>query len=303
MKKIVLVVLLFSTFGINQAQEWFTNLDVAGRLALVQDKMLFVVWEESFNGSIPVTVRSDAGNTVVIDMAQDNSLDSVIREYFVPVRLPESYYADFIKKAEGRGYAYINKLTDNSIKIMDVNGNIINVDSSMDVEMLQNFRELVETYALNTAFLNMELKNYSRDPSCLTAYLLGEKYIEYAIYAKKELRSDIIDLANIYLDEAERLVPTSNIENIKAVLQKIELAKIEQYLILDREGKARRQLNRIEPNDIEEINQRLYAFLQYTILKLQDDDIEAESWKSKISSLDLNKAEMIVNIHKYGNLN
>lgn len=287
-------------FGRSQAQEWFTNIDVAGRLALVQNKMLFVAWEDSFNGSIPVLVKSGAGN-VYIDLANDTSLDSVIREYFVPVRLPEANYQAFLKAAEGRGYSYINKLTDNSIKIMDVNGTILNTEPSADV--VTNFTELIETYALNTSFLTMELRNYAKEKTYLTAYLLGEKYTEYSIYAKKELRDDIIDMSTIYLDESEKLVVGSNVESPEVILQKIELIRIEQSLILGKAGKARRQLKRIDEEKIAPVNERFYAFLQYTIHMLREDVAEAEVWKPNISSLDLKKAEMIMNIHKYGNLN
>lgn len=301
MNRITLTFLFSLIVSFCNGQEWFTSFDVAKRLALVQNKMLFVVWEESFKGPIPLVIKSDGGNTVIIDLAEDNSLDSIIRDYFVPVRLPESNYEDFIKAAEGRGYSYINKLTDNSIKIMDVNGNILNIDVS--TEVITNFSELVAKYALNTAFLNMELRNYSNEKSYLTSYLLAEKYIEYAIYANMELRSEIIDLANIYLTESTELLSNSKIENVDGILQKIELVRIEEFLILKQTGKARRQLNKMDADKIDLMNQRLYGFLQYTIYQSQNDDTNADLWKSKISSLDLKKAEMILNIHKHGNFN
>jgi len=278
------------------AQEWFTNIDVAGRLALVQNKMLFVVWEESFNGSIPVLVNSDAGDTVVIDLANDTSLDSIIKAYFIPVRLPEANYESFINTAEGRGYKYINKLTDNNIKIMDVNGNILNTETSMAV--ITDFSKLIDTYALNTAFLNNALQNYSQNKSYLTSYLLAEKYMEFAIYAKKDVREEIMDLSTIYLKESAKFVTNTSIENSAAILQKIELTRIAQNLILNRQGKARRQLNRMKVDEIDPMNERLYGFLQFTTHMLRNDIEEAEPWKSKISSLDLRKTEMILAISR-----
>ncbi|MEZ4802188.1 MAG: hypothetical protein R2797_05395 [Gelidibacter sp.] len=301
MKKLLLITAFSMITGCCIAQEWFTSFDVAKHLALVQNKMLFVLWEESFSGSIPLMVKSDSGTTIVIDLAKDTSWDTVIKEYFVPVRLQEANYEAFIKAADGRSYNYVNKLLDNSIKIMDINGNILNVD--MSTEVLTNFTELIDKYALNTAFINMELRNYDKDKSYLTSYLLGEKYIEYAIYATKETRSDIIDLANIYLSESETLAAKSDLATVRAVKQKIELIRIEESLILERTGKARRQLNRIEADEIDPINERLYGFLQYTIHQLRNDETNAELWKSKISSLDLRKAEMILNILKHGNYN
>lgn len=298
MKKTFLILVFSLIVSVGQAQEWFTSFDVAKRLALVQDKMLLVVWEGSFEYSIPVSYKGANGKSTVIDLASDKTLDPMIFNYFVPVRLQEANHLDVMKKAEGRSFTYKGKLEDDSIKIMDVNGNILNVNQSS--EIILDFSELINRYALNTSFLNAELRNYLDNPNYLSSFLLGEKYIEYAMYAQKDLRPEIIDLGTIYLEESKKMAESNTVENLKGVLQKIELKEIESFLILNREGNAKRLLKRIEQQDVETINQRTYNFLNYIISTLDNDNTNADMWKSEISSLDLRKAEMILNIIKHG---
>lgn len=278
-------------------QEWFTSFDVAKRMAIVQNKMLFVVWEDSFASGVPVYVRSDGGKVSVIDLANDTSLDSLIRNYFVPVRISEAEYPEFLKAAEDRGYNYLNKLNDNSIKIMDVNGVILNVGSSYD--MIDDLSVLVSKYALDTSFLNAELRNYMNDKNFLTTYLLADKYLDYSIYSNKASRSEVVDMAEVYIEEASKLMAETDIDR-EALLQKMELTEIKRLLIMEKDGNANRKLKRIEKDQVNDTNKRLYAFLNYTILKLQDEASQAEPWKSEISSLDLRKAEAIININKHG---
>ena len=278
-------------------QEWFTSFDVAKRMAIVQNKMLFVVWEDSFASGVPVYVRANDGKVSVIDLANDTSLDSIIRNYFIPVRISEAEYPEFLKAAEDRGYNYLNKLNDNSIKIMDVNGVILNVGSSYDI--IDDLSVLIGTYALDTSFLNAELRNYMNEKNFLTSYLLADKYLDYSIYSNKALRPDVIDMAEVYLEEATKLISESDSDR-EALLQKMELTEIKRLLILERDGSANRKLKRIEKAQVHDINKRLYAFLNYTIFTLQDEASQAELWKSEISSLDLRKAEAIININKHG---
>jgi hypothetical protein len=173
MKKTVLIVLFTLMVGVCNAQEWFTSFDVAKRLALVQNKMLFVLWEESMDYSYPLLFNNDKGNLMVVDLSENDSLDPIIWEHFIPVLLPESRYVDFINKAKGRRVRYTDKLNDDSIKIMDVNGNILNLDDAFETE--QNLSVLIKKYALNTTFLQQDLNNYSKNVNITSAFNLASK--------------------------------------------------------------------------------------------------------------------------------
>ena len=71
MKKIVLTCLLaFGSLSVCQSQEWMTSLDVAKSLASVQDKLLFVIWEDASLQEYPVLIKNENGETVVVDLLQ-----------------------------------------------------------------------------------------------------------------------------------------------------------------------------------------------------------------------------------------
>ena len=296
MKKTVLIVLFTLVVGVCNAQEWFTSFDVAKRLALVQNKMLFVLWEESMDYSYPLFFNNDKGNLMVVDLSENDSLDPLIWEHFVPVLLPESEYVNFINKAKGRGARYVNKLNDDSIKIMDVNGNILNITDAFETE--QNLSEMIKKYALSTSFLNLDLRNYIENVNLTSAFNLASKYYDFSIFVTKDIRSEVIELANIYFDEAKKLLEEGNLDNKEAIAQRLELYNLKAYLILDNPRKAFRQLKKIDEAEIAEINKPFFSFLEYTTFKLLNDDENAALWESKVSQLDLKKAELIININK-----
>jgi hypothetical protein len=301
MKRIVLLCVFSLMVTICNSQEWIASFDVAKRLASVQNKMLFVLWEGSFEYSNPVSINFENGVVSVVDISKDTSLDAFIQEYFILVKLSESEYDHFIKEASGRGYKYVNKLNDNSIKIMDFNGVILNMDDTS--EGIVNLSLLIKKYALNTSFLKSELEQYSVNHNFMTASLLGMRYIDFAMYADEQLRPELIALATIYLDESERFLSQMEDDRKEAYLKKIELVKIKGLLILNTAKKAYRQIKKIDESQIDAINESLFAFLNYTVFKLLDDEMNADLWKSKISSLDLKMAELIIKNNKDGSAN
>ena len=85
MKTIIVTfsLILFSvTLGF--AQAWMTNLEIAQRLALVQNKMVLMVWEESTTYQYPVLVKDNKGRTIYINnLFEDEYVSPLIWEYFV----------------------------------------------------------------------------------------------------------------------------------------------------------------------------------------------------------------------------
>ena len=90
MKKAVLIVLLFFNVPLHvKAQEWFTSFEVAKRLALVQNKFLFVMWEGSMDYDYPVTIFDEKGTAEIVLLSQNELVQQLIWKHFVPVKLPD----------------------------------------------------------------------------------------------------------------------------------------------------------------------------------------------------------------------
>ncbi len=294
MKKIILIFLIaFSTNNICNAQEWFTSFDIAKRLALVQDKMLLVMWQNTLDYPYPVRLV-DNNISVVIDLNENDEVNSLIWEHFVPVILLESNYEKLYNEAKDtRSVIYLDKLKDDSIKIMDINGNILNTRyNSAEAE---NLSQLINRYGLKTSFLKQELINYNKKVNVTTSFNLASKYLDYALFVQKKVKPEIISLANIYFNEAKMYLENGDLENKNAFFQRIELLKIKEELILNNPKKAKRVLRKIKAPAIDKINESLYSFLNYTIFKLLNDEKNAALLKSKLSSVDLKKAELIIN--------
>jgi len=289
--------LILFTVNLSYAQAWMTNLDIAENLALVQNKMVLMVWEETTKYPYPVLVNADNGKTLFIEnLFEDETVTPLIWEHFIPVIVSENQYADlYMAIKDNRTQRYINKFNDDSIKIMDINGNILNVSGA--TEDFENITTLIEDYAINTAFLALELKGYKNDKDFYSAYFLASKYLDFSMYSKGKLRSELIDLANIYLDEASILTEGFPIKEQLALKQRTELLKIQESLITERPKKVLRQLKRMDAENVEVNNKPFVAFLYYTAYSILKDETNRALWESEISSVNLKKAQLIINLN------
>ena len=129
---IVIILFVFGSIPVSNAQAWMTSLDVAQNLASVQNKMVLMVWEKTTNYPYPVLINDDNGRTLYVqNLFEDEAISPLIWKYFVPVIVNEDQYADlYLKIKDKRTQRYIDKFNDDSIKIMDVNGNILNLSNS-----------------------------------------------------------------------------------------------------------------------------------------------------------------------------
>ena len=103
-KALFIFVFVLTSFNFCLSQEWFTSFDVAKRLAIVQNKMLFVMWEDAMNYQYPVLTDNDNGDSTVADLFEDEYVNKLIWDYFVPVKISESKYVELsnqIRKQEG----------------------------------------------------------------------------------------------------------------------------------------------------------------------------------------------------------
>lgn len=277
--KLLNTIFLLFVVNFSFSQAWMTSLDIAQKLALVQNKMVLMVWEESTKYPYPVLVNDDKGRTILIkNLFEDENVSPLIWEHFVPVIVSENEYEDLYYAVKGkRKQSYIDKLNDEGIKIMDINGNIINV--SMSPYEYMHISKLIQKYALNTRFISAELKNYSDENNFYSAYYLASKYLDFSLYAKKDIRKEIINLANIYLDEAETIMTSDTTENKLVLEERCELLRLQESLLLKRPKKVLRQLKKMDAKNIENNNQSMISFLYYTAFKILGDEKNALLWE------------------------
>lgn len=301
MKKIsVLVGLLFCLFVSNaQTENWMTSLDIAKRLARTQNKPILMVWEEATLYPLPVLVATkNRRNIVVSDLFSSIELNKIVWEYFVPVKVNEILYEDLYNEIKDkRSSNYINSFNDDSLKVMDANGVILGTSGAF-TELL-NFTNFISRYALDTSFLEQELRNYENDKNFYSTFYLGSKYIDYSIFMDKTVRSQILEVSNIYLDDAEVILEKdTKLKEKSALRERLVLTRLLQELVKNNSRRVLRQLKKMDATAIEGANKSLLNYLYYTAYRLRSDTEEFKKIESEISLANIKQAQQIVNINR-----
>lgn len=297
MKRLILsVVILCSSLGILQAQDWMNNLDFAKRLALTQNKMLFVMWESSTMYPLPVTIADSKGEMFLVENLFDSEeLNRLLWEQFVPVSLNEGYYEAMYDAIEDRrSQDYLDKFNDDSIKIMDANGTILNVTEQNEGYL--NLTEFITKYALDTSFLSLEQHNYADTENFYNAFYLSSKYLDYTMFANEALRPELIELSMIYLNEARAKIKDEDQQEQAIMQQRCDLLELESLLLRDKPRKVLRKLKRLDNDEIAAVNTEFVAFLYYTAFRLRKDTDSSKAWMGKVSSVNLKKSDLIVGV-------
>lgn len=290
-----LFILCMSFFNL-QSQEWMTNLDFAKKLALTQNKMLFVMWEGSTMTPFPVLVNDSKGKEYLADdLFESEELNRLIWDHFVPVSVNEDNYEAMYDAIEDRrSQEYLDKFNDNSIKIMDPNGTILNL-TIQDGGYL-NLTDFISSYALDTSFLRLELKNYATNPNFYNAFYLSSKYLDYSLFANAALRPELMDLSKVYLTEAKAKISKEDEQKQAALEQRTYLLELESYLLKGKPRKVLRKLKRLGNDEVEAVNTEFIAFLYFTSYRLRKDSERATEWIGKVSSINLKKSNLIVKL-------
>ena len=295
MKKLIFGILLslISVSGI-YSQDWLTSPEVAKKLALMQDKMIFAVWEDAmYKSNTPVLINGNMYPLAIL--ASDESKSRLIWKYFVPLIIPEYKYKEWLNEIDGkRNLEYMYKFNDNYIKILDANGNILNTKFN-ELEITDiNLAHILEKYSVRTSYLKNELKNYSLDESFNTTFRLASKYQDFAIYANKFLKKEIIDLSEIYMKEAKEKLKNESQEKQDVFLEKMKLLDIKENVILNNPKKALRRLKRLEKIELDDTNLPLFSFLHFASYRLLNDIDNAMIWQNKVSLADLKKVKYLI---------
>lgn len=292
-KTFLLAVFFMISSSVCKAQEWMTSLDAAQRIALVQDKFIFMIWEEASLIPYPVIMNDDQGKIFVFeDFMENEAIGKMIWENFVPVKVSESEYNTLYMQAKkNENLNYLEQLGDDRIKIMDANLNIVNVSYSPPAYF--NLTEFMGIYALDTSFLKAELTTYFNQKDYVSAWRLASKYFDFSVLVNQKARPDILRLAVKYLDEAEMLIVDVPAEDQKDYKEKTDLLRLSQFLINDQPRKVLRKLKKLEKGTINPNNAPMVAYLYYTSYALLKDPDNMKLWREKVNAANAKKANLI----------
>lgn len=256
--------------------------------------MVLMIWEEeTFNDYPVIIISSDNKQIYLSDLFEEEDLNKIIWDYFVPVVVSEYVYDDLYEKVKDkRPQSYIDKLSDASLKVMDIHGNIVNVKMPYDEEF--NLSNILEDYALKTDFLAQELRNYLQTKNFLSAYFLASKYLDYLMYQKYKIRPNLINLSKIYMEEARELLSLEPADKQLEFAQRLEMLRLQADLLEGKSDRVIRILKKMDKNDIYESNKEYQAFLNYTAYLINKDNTKAAIWKPMVSAINLNKSEGII---------
>lgn len=301
MKKITIVLLLafLSQNTFSQTGDWMESMDFAKRMARTQNKLILMVWEEATQYPLPILIQVTNGRDVVLEnLFESEELNQLMWEYFVPVKINEALYEDMFNEIKGkRSQSYINDFNDDSLKIMDANGNIIGTSGGY-VELL-NFTKFVLKYRLDTSYLKQETLNYYNKKDFYSTFYLASKYIDYSLLVNEKARPEILKLSDIYFAEAIAILEKDQaLENKAELIQRIELTKLTQNLIKNKPRRVLRQLKKLEELEIKKVNKPLQSFLYYTSYRLLNDKENFQALEKEISLLNLKQAQLIVNLNR-----
>lgn len=163
----------------------------------------------------------------------------------------------------------------------------------------ETIREL-EKFAISTEYLSSELINYYKTPCYNYGVRLVSKYYDYSLYAGDNIKSDILNVCDFYLNEAKGMIKKEE-ESYKQKKQKIELLKLYDLAYRFKFEKLEKKISEINQDDIEEYNQNDYWFLKYLVLKgLKKENLLVVEEDIKKLGLEvvINKADKVVAIYE-----
>lgn len=297
MKKLLCYLFLITSLTSSaQSYEWMSSLEFAKKLALSQDKLLFVMWENSALDLLTPTVVKGTNKREYVSVLDNEALNKILWQHFVPVVVSELFYEDYYSEIKGkRSLRYVNKFNDDGYKIMDANGNILNTRAYFNPEAGFYIEKVLEDYAFSTVFLKEELKSYKKKKTFVTTYRLAKKYLDFTVISNKNQERELIDLAFIYIDEAEAFITAQPNENKEMLFQKCQLLRLYEFVLRDKPKKVLRELKTLAETGIKSPNNSLYNFLNFAAYSLLKDKESIEEWRKKVSLGDVKKVSAILN--------
>ena len=275
MKKFYLIGLLMLCQFSNA--NWITSFDEAKKMALATNKFMIVDFWATWCGPCK---KMDS------DSWSDNGVNEVLDEY-IKVKI------DIDSDKELAKLYGIESIP--NMFIMDGNGKV--VYSFMGYHDAFKLRKELEKFAFSTEFLSKDLVNYFKMRSYNTSLRVFQKYMDYSLMVKTDIKDKIINLGDSYLDEAKKDLSKKD-ENYAEKKQKLDLLKLFELAYDMKFDKVSKKISELKENEITESNKDYYNFLKYISAKALNsaDFAQIETKVKEIEGFDyyIDKANLIL---------
>ena len=275
MKKIYLFCLLLLCQFSNA--NWMTSFDDAKKIALATNKFMIVDFWATWCGPCN-KMDSESWSNAEVNQILDG---------YVQVKID-------IDREKTLAKQYGIESIPNMF-IMDGNGKV--VYTFFGYHDAEKLKSELEKFAFSTEFLSNELINYFKLKNYNTSLRVFQKYLDYSLLVKSDVKDKILDISESYFDEAKKAL-SKNDADYAEKKQKLDLFKLYGFAYDLKFEKLSKKLAELKENEIKESNKNYYYFLKYITAKAlnSDDFASLETTLKNIEGFDyfIEKANFIL---------